>query len=104
MCVCVLTVPGSSDDIHVLLKIHDDLSQEAVLLVDVLQDLCAVVDVAILGVLELRRRLRGRGEYSVEEAYTDNGLYVHTSYTPCLPIYTTPTHTHTPWGTDSRSP
>ena len=43
---CVLTVPGSPDNIHVLLKVLDYLCQDAVLLVNVLQDLSPVVDVA----------------------------------------------------------
>ena len=61
VCVCthVLTVPSGPDDVHVLLKVLDDLCQDAVLLVNVLQDLCTVVDVATSGVLELRGRLRG---------------------------------------------
>ena len=65
MCVCVcvclsvLTVPGCPDYVHVLLQVLDDLCQDAVLFVDVLQDLCAVVDVAAPGVLELRGRLGG---------------------------------------------
>lgn len=55
-----LTVPGGPDNVHVLLKVLDDLCQDAVLLVNVLQDLSPVVDVATLGVLELGRRLWGR--------------------------------------------
>ena len=46
VCVRALTVPGSPDNIHVLLKVLDDLCQDAVLPVNVLQDLSPVVDVA----------------------------------------------------------
>ena len=59
VCVClsVLAVPGCPDYVHVLLQVLDELCQDAVLFVNVLQDLCAVVDVAAPGVLELRGRL-----------------------------------------------
>ena len=93
VCVClsVLTVPGCPDYVHVLLQVLDDLCQDAVLFVDVLQDLCAVVDVAAPGVLELRGRLGG----GVGGAQWVGHVKVGVTHRQHTPYKHTHTHTHT---------
>ena len=76
VCVClsVLTVPGCPDYVHVLLQVLDDLCQDAVLFVNVLQDLYVVVDVAPQWV----------GHVKVGVTHRQHTPYKHTQ-----------THTHT---------
>ena len=96
----VLTVPGCPDYIHVLLQVLDELCQDAVLCVNVLQDLCAVVDVAAPGVLELRGRLPGGGVGGECKGWGHTQKTHHTDNTH------THTHTHTHLGVarDCRLP